>query len=118
LLHIGTNDVLQNYNVSGAPGRLSTLIDHITAAAPSADGFVARIIPPSNPGQESAGRTFNATIPGIVQGKVNAGKHVHFVDMHAALSTADLTDGIHPTAGGYDKMAATWHAALRAGAAH
>src|SRR5689334_1660791 len=25
LLHIGTNDVLQNYNLAGAPGRLSTL---------------------------------------------------------------------------------------------
>src|SRR4051812_40525759 len=40
LLHIGTNDILQNYNVGGAPGRLSGLIDRITAAAPSADVFV------------------------------------------------------------------------------
>src|SRR5215212_886022 len=45
LLHIGTNDVLQNYNLGGAPNRLSTLIDRITAAAPSADVFVATIIP-------------------------------------------------------------------------
>ncbi|MFC4531060.1 lectin, partial [Sphaerisporangium dianthi] len=44
--------------------------------------------------------------------KVNAGKHVHLVDMHAALTTADLIDGIHPTSGGYDKMAATWYNAL------
>ncbi|GAB3834974.1 RICIN domain-containing protein [Dactylosporangium cerinum] len=114
LLHIGTNDVLQNFNVSGAPARLSTLIDHITAAAPSADVFVASIIPISNTGQEAAARTFNATIPGIVQGKVNAGKRVHFVDMHAVLNTGDLIDGVHPTAGGYDKMAATWFTALRA----
>jgi lysophospholipase L1-like esterase len=113
LLHIGTNDVLQNFNVSGAPGRLSTLIDHITAATPSADVFVATIIPLASAGQEAAARTFNAAIPGIVQGKVNAGKRVHLVDMHAALTTADLIDGIHPTAGGYDKMAATWYAALR-----
>jgi cellulase/cellobiase CelA1 len=33
--------------------------------------------------------------------------------MHSALTTADLTDGIHPTAGGYDKMAATWFSALQ-----
>ncbi|UQU67264.1 RICIN domain-containing protein [Couchioplanes caeruleus] len=113
LLHIGTNDILQNYNVPGAPGRLSTLIDHITTAAPSADVFVATIIPLGNAGQESAARTFNAAVPGIVQSKVNAGRHVHLVDMHAALTAADLIDGIHPTAGGYDKMAATWYAALR-----
>ncbi|MFC7277532.1 cellulose binding domain-containing protein [Paractinoplanes rhizophilus] len=114
LLHIGTNDVLQNYNVSTAPNRLSTLIDHITAAAPNADVFVATIIPLSSSGQEAAGRTFNAALPGIVQSKVAAGKHVHLVDMHAALTTADLIDGVHPTSAGYDKMAATWYTALRA----
>ncbi|GAA3828681.1 SGNH/GDSL hydrolase family protein [Sphaerisporangium flaviroseum] len=113
LLHIGTNDVLQNYNVSGAPGRLSTLIDRITATVPSADVFVATIIPLSNSGQESAARTFNAAIPGIVQSKVNSGKRVHLVDMHSKLTTGDLIDGIHPTAGGYDKMAAAWYAALQ-----
>ncbi|MFI7630664.1 lectin [Microbispora rosea] len=113
LLHIGTNDVLQNYNVSGAPQRLSTLIDHITAAVPNADVFVATIIPLSNSGQESAARTFNAAIPGIVQSKVNSGKHVHLVDMHSKLTTGDLIDGIHPTANGYDKMAAAWYAALQ-----
>ncbi|WP_328709867.1 lectin [Microbispora hainanensis] len=113
LLHIGTNDVLQNYNVSGAPQRLSTLIDHITAAAPDADVFVATIIPLSNSGQEAAARNFNAAIPGIVQSKANSGKHVHLVDMHSRLTTGDLIDGIHPTANGYDKMAAAWYAALQ-----
>ena len=113
LLHIGTNDVLQNFNLSGAPARLSTLIDKITNAAPTAEVFVAQIIPLSNPNQDAAARTFNAAIPGIVQSKVNAGRRVHLVDMHSALTTADLIDGIHPTAGGYDKMAATWFNALR-----
>jgi lysophospholipase L1-like esterase len=113
LLHIGTNDILQNFNVSTAPNRLSTLIDQITNGVPSAEVFVAQIIPLANSGQEMAVRTFNAAIPGIVQSKVNAGKHVHLVDMHSALTTADLTDGIHPTATGYDKMAATWFTALR-----
>ena len=113
LLHIGTNDVLQNFNVGTAPNRLSTLIDHITSTAPTAEVFVAQIIPLANSTQESAVRTFNSAIPGIVQSKVNAGKHVHLVDMHSALTTADLTDGIHPNAGGYDKMASTWFNALR-----
>jgi lysophospholipase L1-like esterase len=113
LLHIGTNDVLQNYNLSGAPSRLSSLIDHVTATAPNADVFVATIIPLASASQEAAVQTFNAAIPGIVQSKVNSGKRVHLVDMHSALTAADLTDGIHPTAAGYDKMAATWYTALR-----
>ncbi|MEU0485877.1 ricin-type beta-trefoil lectin domain protein, partial [Streptosporangium sp. NPDC006013] len=113
LLHIGTNDILQNYNVAGAPQRLSTLIDRITTAVPDADVFVATIIPLSSASQESAVRTFNAAVPGIVQNKVNSGKRVHLVDMHSKLTTSDLIDGIHPTAGGYDKMAAAWYAALQ-----
>jgi lysophospholipase L1-like esterase len=113
LLHIGTNDVLQNFNLGGAPGRLSTLVDRITAGVPNAEVFVATIIPLANSGQEANVRTYNATIPGMVQSKVNAGKHVHLVDMHSAVTTADLIDGIHPNATGYDKMAATWFAALR-----
>ncbi|MGJ6967767.1 lectin [Streptosporangium sp. G11] len=113
LLHIGTNDILQNYNVAGAPQRLSTLIDRITATVPDAEVFVATIIPLSNSGQAAAARTFNAAIPGIVQNKVNSGRRVHLVDMHSKLTTSDLIDGIHPTAGGYDKMAAAWYAALQ-----
>jgi lysophospholipase L1-like esterase len=112
LLHIGTNDVLQNFNVSTAPNRLSTLIDHITNTVPGAEVFVAQIIPLANGGQETMVRNFNAQIPGIVQSKVNAGKRVHLVDMHSALTAADLIDGIHPTATGYDKMAAVWYSAL------
>jgi lysophospholipase L1-like esterase len=112
LLHIGTNDILQNYNVSTAPSRLSTLLDHITAADPTAEVFVAQIIPLANAGQESQVQAFNAALPGIVQGKVNAGRHVHLVDMHSALTATDLIDGIHPTATGYDKMAAVWYRAL------
>ncbi|NUT94015.1 MAG: GDSL family lipase [Saccharothrix sp.] len=113
LLHIGTNDVLQNHDVSNAPARLSALVDKITATAPNAEVFVASIIPMTNESQESLGRAYNATIPGMVQSKVNAGKRVHFVDMHSAITTADLIDGVHPTATGYDKMAAKWYQALQ-----
>ncbi|WP_460494999.1 GDSL-type esterase/lipase family protein [Dactylosporangium cerinum] len=50
LLHIGTNDVIQNFDLAGAPGRLSGLIDRITSAAPGADVFVASITPLADPG--------------------------------------------------------------------
>ena len=52
-------------------------------------------------------------IPGLVQSRAAAGKKVHLVDMYRAVSTADLPDGVHPNAAGYDKMAAAWFAALR-----
>ncbi|MEV0952541.1 ricin-type beta-trefoil lectin domain protein [Promicromonospora sp. NPDC050249] len=113
LLHIGTNDILQNYNVSTAPNRLSALIDRITTTAPNTKVFVAKIIPIGWSEGNAAVNTFNAAIPGIVQSKVNAGKNVHLVDMYSPLTAADLEDGVHPTPGGYDKMAAAWYDALR-----
>jgi len=110
LLHIGTNDVSQNYDLPNAPNRLSALIDHITATAPSAEVFVAQIIPLSY--NQSQVNAFNAAVPNIVANKQAAGKHVHLVDMFDALTVADLQDGVHPNAAGYDKMAAVWYKAL------
>jgi lysophospholipase L1-like esterase len=109
LLHIGTNDMFSAS--AGAPQRLSTLLDHVTATAPDAEVFVSTIIPLN--GADSQVRTYNAAIPGIVQSKANAGRHVHLVDMFPALTLADLADGVHPNAGGYSKMATVWFNALR-----
>ncbi len=55
-------------------------------------------------------QAYNATIPGIVAQK---GPRTHLVDMHSAITTADLADGLHPNAGGYDKMGARWFSALQ-----
>jgi lysophospholipase L1-like esterase len=110
LLHIGTNDVNQNHDLANAPARLSTLVDHILATAPSVEIFVAQITPETDATQESRVRAYNAALPDVVRGK---GPHVHLVDMHSALSTADLADGVHPNAAGYAKMAAVWYSALQ-----
>jgi lysophospholipase L1-like esterase len=110
LLHIGTNDIGQNYDVANAPTRLSTLLDHIRTLAPVAEVFVAQLIPTTDSGNEARTKTFNAALPNIV---AQHGSHYHLVDMHSALSTADLSDGLHPNAAGYDKMAARWYSALQ-----
>jgi lysophospholipase L1-like esterase len=110
LLHIGTNDIGQNYDVGNAPARLSALIDHIRGLAPNVELFVAQIIPTSNTGNEAKTQTFNAALPAVVTQK---GPMTHLVDMHSALTTADLADGVHPNAAGYDKMAARWYSALQ-----
>jgi lysophospholipase L1-like esterase len=110
LLHIGTNDIGQNYDVANAPARLSALIDKIRVDAPRVELFVAQLIPTANAGNEQKTQAFNAALPGIVAQK---GPMTHLVDMHSALGTADLADGLHPNATGYDKMAARWYSALQ-----
>jgi lysophospholipase L1-like esterase len=110
LLHIGTNDLNQNFDIANAPARLSALIDKILANAPGVELFVAQITPETNPALEARVQAYNAAIPAIVAGK---GARVHLVDLHSPLTTADLADGVHPNTNGYNKMANVWYAALR-----
>lgn len=113
LLQIGTNDVIQRRDLRSAPARLAALIDLITTTMPSAQVYVATLTPLAAKANETRVRAYNAAIPGIVAARASAGRHVHLVDMHAALGKHDLfADGIHPTNGGYAKMAARWYSAI------
>jgi lysophospholipase L1-like esterase len=110
LLHIGTNDVIQNYALSQAPDRLAALVGHIAAADPQALVHVATIVPFADPAMDAQAQQLNARIPGIVAAGAGTGGHIDLVDMHAAVGTADLSpDGVHPSNGGYSKMAARWY---------
>ena len=110
LLHIGTNDINQNYDVANAPARLSSLIHQITTTLPNASVFVAQIIPlTSSSSSNSQVVTYNSAIPNIVQA---AGPNVHMVDMYDAVPANQLPDNIHPSDFGYALMAHVWYTAL------
>ncbi|HYQ46227.1 MAG TPA: SGNH/GDSL hydrolase family protein [Polyangiaceae bacterium] len=110
LIHLGTNDMYQT--PAGAPDRLGTLIDHVVADAPNALVVVSSIIP--FPSGASAVDTFNKAVPGVVKKRADAGKHVLYVDMFAALTKSDLgSDMVHPNEGGYEKMAVVWYNAIK-----
>jgi lysophospholipase L1-like esterase len=109
LLHIGTNDMWQG--PSGAPDRLATLLDELLSSAPEALLVVAKIIP--FPGYEADVDTFNAAIPGLVEARASAGKHIVLVDQFTGFDAeGELADGVHPNAEGYARMANTWYAAI------
>ncbi|ACL76728.1 GDSL-type esterase/lipase family protein [Ruminiclostridium cellulolyticum] len=110
LLHIGTNDISQKYDLNNAPNRLSSLIDKICAKLPS-DGklYVAKVIPLSY----ADVRNYNTQVAQVVQNKANQGKPVFVVDMYSAVTTADLPDGVHCSRTGYDKMADVWYNAIK-----
>jgi lysophospholipase L1-like esterase len=113
LLHIGTNDLL-HHKERGAPQRLGGLLDHITATLPDTDVYVATIDPLGNPAMNEKVRAFNAALAQAVQTRTATGARLHLVDMNSALTRQDISaDRIHPTAGGYSKMAARWYSALR-----
>lgn len=114
LLNVGTNDMLQNYDLPGAPARLSALVDQILRAAPAATVVMSTLVPSPDATVQSRVRAFNAQLPGIAQAKAAAGKKVRLADFHANLTLADIgPDRIHPTDGGYLKLADVWYSALQ-----
>jgi lysophospholipase L1-like esterase len=109
LLHIGTNDMYGG-DPGGAPTRLGKLIDDIVAAAPDALLVVSNIIP--YPAGASTVATYNKAVPGVVQQRATAGKHILFVDQFTGFTSSDM-DQIHPLEGGYEKMAVVWYTAIK-----
>jgi len=112
LLHIGTNDVTEDYDLSNAPSRLKSLIEQIFNDIPTVQLLVAQIVPSANQTFNDKIQTFNAAIPDLVSFEQAQGYNVNLVDMNSALTQNDLFDDIHPTQSGYDKMADVWSTAL------
>ncbi|HEV8245750.1 MAG TPA: SGNH/GDSL hydrolase family protein [Polyangiaceae bacterium] len=119
LLMIGTNDVLQSYDLAEAPNRLAILLDKIITAAPDACLVVAMATPLSDDAGDAQIQEYNSHIPGLVSSRASDGKHIGWVDMHSAFTananyeTDYLADGIHPKDAGYALMASTWYDAIQ-----
>ncbi|KAF5341931.1 hypothetical protein D9611_001090 [Ephemerocybe angulata] len=106
-LMAGTNDIGQNQDLANAPTRLTTLVDKIFTASPNATVLVASV-PPLSFSQANVD-SYNTRLEAAIKAKISAGQHIVWVSM-SALTNSDLSDGIHPGAGGYIKMGAAWHA--------
>lgn len=111
LLLIGTNDMSQDFDVGGAPARLSALLDQIHQEAPDAAMVLASLPRVADPAVTQRIQTYNDAIPGITSSK---GWLINYVDLFGAIQSADLhPDGVHLTAEGYAKMANVWYSALQ-----
>ena len=96
LLMIGTNDMVQGYQLSTAPNRLSALIDQITGTLPTSHVIVASIPRVVGTPDFERVQAYDATIPGIVDAKVADGKHVSYADIYGVIGPDDLhTDNTH-----------------------
>lgn len=114
LLMIGTNDILQDYQLSSAPTRLSNLIDKITTKSPDSQILVSSILPSTkNANDQDQILSFNSYIPNIVNSKLSQGKKVSFVDIFNKVTVNDLADKVHPTLDGHTKIANAWYDALQ-----
>ena len=115
LLNIGSNDFWQGYDLASVQTRLNNLITDIAIQRPFAKILVSNLFMRTDDvNTETLQESFNAAIPGIVNNQVAQGRQVSFVDMHAVSLPGDLSsDGIHPNATGYNKMAEVWSPAIQ-----
>lgn len=105
LLMSGAN----GFNASARDILMQTICDNFTGTL-----FVASITPQIAPrvGWEQV-VPYNASLPAKVETLKAQGHRIRHVDMHAALSDDDIgADGVHPTAGGLDKIAGVWFQSL------
>jgi lysophospholipase L1-like esterase len=112
LLHIGTNDQ-GSFPATQMINDLKGLIDKIVTNAPNALLVVAQIIPLGY-GDNAVIKAYNQAIPGVVQERAAAGKHIVLVDMYTGFTPSTMlgSDSIHPNSTGYKLMADRWYAAI------
>ncbi len=119
LLIAGTNDSKSD-SVQAMVQDLRNLLLSMTAADPDVTVFVGSI-PPVRVGQQSQARAdtvdaYNDAMPALIEELVALGLDVVFVDMRGLtpddITAPPLDSGLHPTAEGYEKIAAYWLQAL------
>ncbi|WP_435599955.1 FG-GAP-like repeat-containing protein [Streptomyces sp. C10-9-1] len=111
-LHIGTNDMRDAATAAVAPARLRALLERLRKRDPDMAVLVATLVPSTSGSVNARVRVYNAQIPRIVAEQRARGQFIRLVDM-GAVTTADMSDSLHPNAAGYTKMAAAFHRAVR-----
>ena len=114
LMHIGTNDFGQNYNISTAIDRLDALILKIANLQPNCRIIVTNLMERSGTANTNIQSMFNPYVQDRVNAHAAAGRLVTFLNMRAVVPLTDMPDQLHPNQTGYDKMAAAWLPAIQA----
>lgn len=107
LIHLGTNDAVQDQSPTSTIDELSRLIDSLRAQNPEVRILLAQVIPT----QSGPERVFalNALIPDFANAKSTDESPVIVIDQAAGYSgSADNYDGLHPDPGGEEKLAQKW----------
>lgn len=135
LIHLGTNDIGQNRSTASIVSGMTELLSVIHARLPLSTLLVARIINMTNTAWPEWGRAvsaLNTAMVGVVAHAAKAGQRVRLVDVNGMTglcpagglspngtqvccngnSPSAPHDWVHPTAVGYDLMAAAWWSAL------
>ena len=115
LLHIGTNDIAQGYNIQ-------TIVDNVDHILDLIDNYesmnnkqisvvLAKII--NRTEYSPLTTSFNNLLQNLVSNRQATGDQIVLVDMEQALVYPDdMYDSLHPNSSGYAKMANIWFSVL------
>lgn len=110
LMMVGTNDVIQHKDLPNISKRLKQLVTAIYSANSHVTLVLAQITPMGRGDADANVVAYNAQIASLVEKEKSIHPSIILVDMHSALDPShDLGDGVHPTASGFQKMAAVWY---------
>lgn len=108
VVHLGTNDMIQDHRTATAPERLVALADRLVATGPGRTVYVSSLVASSDPVIDARIDAFNARLPGLLAGHPGI---VH-VDQSRSIGPGHLVDDVHPGDAGYARIAATWYSAI------
>ncbi|ACL15472.1 carbohydrate-binding protein [Methanosphaerula palustris] len=116
LLHIGTNDVIQQVPLATRLSNDAQIIDTLRADNPNVKILIAQIIPTSDSFRNTNSQliAYNNALPALAAQKSTAQSPVIVVDQYTGYNgfSDNQYDGIHPQTSGEKKMADRWYAAL------
>lgn len=114
LIHLGSNDAIQNNSTISSVDELNQVIDILRQDNPDITIFLSQLIPTRNSGTNNIIDDLNNRIPGIIADKNQANSPVILVDQSAGFNAnTDTYDGVHPNDAGEAKMAQKWFDALK-----
>jgi len=111
LINVGTNDAVQNRNVSTAGERMEDLIIDLFSMSPRATIILSTLLVNKNQATERNVQSINQQFGALVPKLQDQGRRIILVDMHSLDSgplVSDLVDDTHPNDVGYKKMAGIW----------
>lgn len=124
LMHLGTNDVWSNRATADILMAFTTLVQQMRASNANMKIIVAKIIPMDSArscsGCADGVIALNNALPAWANGLTTSASPITLADQWTGFSTsADTSDGVHPTDAGHKKMAEKWYplvtAALNSG---
>jgi len=114
LLILGSNDLIQKFHVKTAPARFLEMVKKILIWKPDIKLFAASPVITNNSSINQRINEYSVRIKSGVRDLQSDHPDLIWVDMleKSKLTKDDLTDGVHPTALGYQKMSDVWLEAL------